>query len=441
MFLPEYALKAVKVIQNIGYNIYPVGGCVRNFIMETVPDDYDMTTNALPLQTLAAFSAYTTFDAGLKHGTVSVVINGQVIEITTHRIESSYSDNRHPDNVKFTDDLTLDLMRRDFTMNAIAYDPRNGSYIDPFDGVSDIKNKLIRCVGDAEERFVEDGLRILRALRFSSILGFDIEEETKNAIHKMKHLLEGISKERIYTEFTKLLCGMDVRRVLGEYYDVIAVFIPEILPCVGFDQHNMHHCYDVWEHTLVTLESIDADPLLRWTMLCHDLGKPETYSEDDNGGHFYGHYKNSSEISKRILKRLKASNEMTDTVTLLVYHHDSVTPETEKSVRKLVVKLGERNTRLMLKIKFADAAGQAPFQFEERKAYLERLGVILEEVLASECCLSIRDMAVNGHDLFNIGIPKNERMGIIINTLFCEIVEGKLENKKETLLRRASELK
>ncbi len=441
MYLPAYVLKAIEIMQNKGYNIHPVGGCVRNHLMGVEPDDYDMTTDALPEQILSAFEDYTTFDAGIKHGTVSAVIDKQVIEITTHRTESCYSDNRHPDKVEFTESITLDLLRRDFTMNAIAYDPKENIFIDPYRGQKDIADRIIRCVGDPTERFSEDGLRILRALRFSSVLGFDIETSTKRAIHSLKHLLEGISKERIYTEFTKLICGNNVKAVLSEFYDVIAVFIPEILPTVGFDQKNIHHCYDVWQHTLVTLESIEPDPVLRWTMLCHDLGKPEVFFMDDKGGHFYGHYKNSSTIAKNILKRLKASNDFINIVSLLVYHHDSVIPETPKSARRLIVKLGEENARRMLKINLADAMGQSPYQLDERSEHINKLSLILDNVLSSNCCLNKKSMAVNGNDLYKIGIPKDRKMGDIINILFSEVVDGKIENTKEALLKRALQLK
>lgn len=441
MHLPKYALEAVNIMQSKGYNIYPVGGCVRNHLMGITPEDYDMTTDAVPKQILSAFEDHITFDAGIKHGTISVVIDRQVIEITTHRIESCYSDNRHPDKVKFAKSIYEDLKRRDFTMNAIAYDPHNDSFIDPYGGREDIVKKAIRCVGDPIKRFTEDGLRILRALRFSSVLGFSIDQETKNAIHSLKHLLEGISKERIYSEFTKLLCGTNAKAVLSEFYDVIAVFIPEILPTVGFEQKNIHHCYDVWEHTLVTLESIEKDPILRWTMLCHDLGKPETFFIDEKGGHFFGHYKNSSFIAKNILKRLKASTEINDTVSMLVYHHDSVIPETEKSVKRFIIKLGEENAKRMLKINLADAMGQSPHQLNERIEHINNLSMILDQVLSSNPCLSKKSLAVNGNDLYEIGIPKSKRMGEIIDKLFSEVVDGELENVKEALLKRALELK
>lgn len=441
MFLPEYALKAIEIMNKNGHNIHPVGGCVRNHLMGIPADDYDMTTDALPEETLSAFSDFTTFDSGIRHGTVSIIIDDNIIEITTHRTETGYSDNRHPDSVEFTDSLNLDLMRRDFTMNAIAYDAFTNSYLDPYGGINDIEHRIIRCVGDPMLRFSEDALRILRALRFSSVLGFRIEDKTKQAIHSLKHLLCDISNERIYSEFTKLLCGKNAASVLREFSDVTAVFIPEITACIGFDQNNIHHCYDVWEHTLVTIDNIAPDPVLRWTMFCHDLGKPETFFVDERGGHFYGHYKNSSRIAKAILHRLKASNEFIDTVSLLVYHHDSVIPETERSVKRLIVKLGMNNAQRMLKINLADAMGQSRHQLNERKEHISNLTVIMNNIIASECCLNKKSMDINGNDLHLIGVPRGKEMGIILDKLFSEVIDGKTENKKEALIKRALELK
>ncbi len=441
MYLPNYAVEAIRRMHDKGYRVYPVGGCIRNHIMGLVPDDYDMTTNAAPDEILDVFKDFTTFDAGLKHGTVSVVIDNNVIEITTHRIETSYTDNRHPDEVIFTTDLTEDLRRRDFTMNAIAYDYANKSYLDPYNGIGDINNKLIRAVGDPVERFKEDGLRILRALRFSSVLGFDIEEQTSYAIHQCKELLYNISSERIYTEFTKLLCGRNVRMVLSDYYDVISVFIPEILPMVGFDQQNPHHCFDVYEHTLATVESVEPDPILRWTMLLHDTGKPETFSRDEKGGHFFGHYKNSTETARRVLSRLKASNDTIDKVTTLVYNHDSVIPETERSVRRLLMKLGYDMTLLLFKVNRADAKGQAPCQIEQRLSHIKCLEEITEKIISENECFSLKDMDISGNDIIGIGIAPGKRIGEILNILLNEVIDGELENKKEALIKRARELK
>lgn len=441
MFLPDYAVKAIKIMQKNGHKVYPVGGCVRNYIMGLIPDDYDMTTDALPKETLEAFSNFTTFDAGLKHGTVSAVIDNNVIEITTHRTETSYTDNRHPDEIAFTKDIYDDLCRRDFTMNAVAYDCEADRYIDPYNGIDDIRNRLIRSVGDPVQRFNEDGLRILRALRFSSVLNFDIEEKTADAIHTCKGLLKNISPERIYTEFTKLLCGRNVRNILTDYYDVIAEFIPEIIPMVGFDQQNPHHCFDVYQHTLVTVESIEPEPILRWTMFLHDIGKPETFFVDEKGGHFYGHYKNSTDIARRVLLSLRASNDTISKVTELIYHHDSVIPETQKSVRRLLMKLGYDMTLLLYKVNRADAKGQTPAQISDRLIHFDKLEEITYKVISANDCFSLKNMNISGKDIIGLGIPAGKRIGQILNALLNEVIDGELENTKEALIKRALELK
>ncbi len=441
MFIPEYALEAIKIMQTNGYKLYPIGGCVRNHLMGIEPDDYDMTTDALPTQTLNAFSSYTTFDAGIKHGTVSVVIDKKVIEITTHRVDLGYADNRHPDSVAFTRKLTEDLGRRDFTMNAIAYDPETTEFIDPYNGIKDINNSLIRAVGNAEVRFNEDALRILRALRFASVLGFDIEAETDKAIHRCKELLKNVSVERIYTEFTKLLCGKNVRKVLRDYADVVCEFIPEIAPTIGFDQQNPHHCYDIYEHTLVTVESIEPDPILRWAMLLHDLGKPGTFFTDEKGGHFFGHYKNSADIARTVLTRLKASNATVNKVTELVYHHDSVIPETPKSVKRLLMKLGYDAAHELFKVNRADAKGQASHQLSERLLHIDKLEEIANTVIDEDQCFSIKALNINGNDIIALGIPKGKRIGDILATLLDEVIGGELDNTKDALSKRALELK
>ncbi len=441
MYLPDYVKKAISIMKENGYHIYPVGGCVRSSIIGSTPNDFDMTTNATPDQILEAFKEFKTFTQGIKHGTISVIIDGHILEITTYRIESRYADNRHPDSVIFANDLSLDLCRRDFTMNSIAYDLSNNSYIDMFGGISDIENRCIRTVGNAQERFKEDSLRILRALRFSSVLGFKIERKTAEAIHANKDLLLCISKERIFDEFTKLLCGNNVKNVLLEFYDVIGVFIPEILPCVNFDQRNIHHCYDVFTHTAVSVENIRPEPLLRWVMFLHDIGKPDSFSIDENGGHFYGHYRNSSKYSEKILKRLRASNDFIESTSLLVYRHDSTIPVTEKSVRRLLMKIGPRNVKLLFEINRADAKAQAPYQLKERLERIDRLEAIATRIISENECFSKNKMMINGTDLINLGIEPGPQIGKILDTLLCEIVDGELENTNSALIKRAEELK
>lgn len=440
MNLPNEVRAAIDILVSNGHQCYLVGGCVRDTVMGKEPSDYDLTTSALPEQIKQCFKAHHCITAGEKHGTVAPVINGSCIEITTFRIDGEYNDSRHPNKVEFSLDIKDDLARRDFTVNAIACTP-NGSITDPFCGIDDIKNRIIRCVGDPYKRFKEDALRILRAIRFASVLDFEIEEQTANAIHALKDNLKNIAKERIFTEFLKLICGKNVKKILADYYDVIAVFIPELLPAVGFEQNNIHHCYDVFTHTLVSMESIEPDPILRLSMFFHDLGKPASYSEDERGGHFHGHYKISAEIAQSVLTRLRASNELAERVVLLVYRHDALIPETDRSIKRLVAKVGEENTRLLFKINRADAMAQAKFQIKERLERTDLLEARLNEIMSAGECIQKKSMNINGNDLIALGIPRGKRIGEVLDILFNEVVEEKLENSKDLLIKRALELK
>lgn len=439
MKLPDNISKALMLLSQKGHEAFCIGGCVRDSIMGIEPNDYDITTSADPNEILDCFSAYKCLTVGIRHGTVTVMIDDDPLEITTFRIDGEYIDSRHPESVTFTKDLYEDTARRDFTVNAIAYSPAKG-YIDQHNGIKDIEDKIIRCVGDPVKRFTEDALRILRALRFASVLGFDIETDTCKAIHEKKHLLKDIAKERIFTEFTKLICGTDAKRILLEFHDVIEIFIPEIAPMVGFEQNNPHHCYDVYIHTLTALEAVRKDPVLRWTMLLHDIGKPHCYTEDERGGHFYGHYKISAQTASKVLKDLRASKNFTDTVTTLVYKHDALIPMTEKSVKKLLMRLGADNTMLLFEVNRADAMGQAKHQIRERieRSYL--LEKKAKEILEAKECFSLKNMNIKGNDLTALGIPKGKQIGIILNTLLEEITEDTLENEGEILKNRALEL-
>ena len=289
--LPAQVNTALARLHDAGYEAYIVGGCVRDRIMGREPKDYDITTSALPEQTAAVFAGERIIETGMKHGTVTVLLDGEPLEITTFRIDGTYSDSRHPDAVTFTPSLREDLARRDFTMNAMAYSSETG-LVDPFGGQADIAAKYIRCVGDPDLRFREDALRILRALRFSSVLGFPIEPETDGAARYLCLLLKKISAERVFSELKQLLCGPDVRRVLLDYAGVLGAVLPEILPMQGFDQRNPHHCYDILEHTAAAVEAMPPEPALRLAALLHDVGKPECFFTDEDGvGHFYGHPK------------------------------------------------------------------------------------------------------------------------------------------------------
>ena len=318
MQIDNRVLSVIERLNAAEHEAYLVGGCIRDRLLGKEPKDWDVATSALPKDVLALFADKHVIETGLKHGTVTVVSESLPVEVTTFRTDGVYEDNRRPENVTFVNNIEEDLSRRDFTMNAIAYHPVTG-LVDPFSGVQDLNQGLLRSVGDPDRRFEEDGLRILRALRFASVLSFDIDASLSASIHRNKELLRNISAERIATEFTKLLCGEGVEKVLTIYSDVIEIFVPEISDMIGFDQKNQYHSFDAWTHTVVSVVSASKDPIIRLTMFFHDLGKPDCFSQDEKGrGHFYGHEDKGSEIARMRLQELKCSNEIVTTVCELV---------------------------------------------------------------------------------------------------------------------------
>ena len=439
MNIPVQAQKVLKMLNSAGYEAWLVGGSVRDGIMGLPMGDTDITTNALPQQTMEVFAGYRVIETGLKHGTVTVVLDHHHTEITTYRTDSTYSDGRHPDSVSFTASLREDCARRDFTMNAVCYNPDYG-IVDYYGGAEDIRNKIIRCVGDPSARFREDALRILRAIRFASVLGFEIEENTKKAVFDCAHLLKNISAERIYTELLKLLCGKNVKQVLLDYADVLGVFMPEILPLKGFDQRNYHHIYDVLEHTAVAVQAAPAHPQLRLAALLHDFGKPAVFSVDEKGvGHFYGHGEVSYDIAKAILRRLKVSNEEYRLVSTLVRYHDTHIEHTEKAVRRRLNRYGPDTLRLLIQLKRADNRGQNIRDFD-RTAEYDRLERLIAWEIEKQSCFSLKQLAVNGTDLMAIGLPRSSQLGRILNTLLEMVINGDLPNEKEILLAEAGRL-
>jgi len=438
--IPYPALKALEMLNSAGYEAYVVGGAVRDMLMSRPAGDIDITTSATPRQTLAVFAGYKTIETGIKHGTVTVVIDGESIEITTYRTESRYTDSRHPDSVHFTTSLKEDCSRRDFTINSICYNPDVG-FVDYYGGIEDIKNGVIRCVGDPAQRFNEDALRILRAVRFASVLGFEIETATKQAVFSCAHLLKNISAERIYAELSKLLCGDNVKKVLLEYTEVLAVFMPEIIHTKGFDQKNYHHIYDVLEHTAVAVENTPKIPQLRMAALLHDFGKPHTFTVDEKGvGHFYGHGNISRQLARDILTRMKVSNEDYRMITTLVKHHDTPVENTEKSVRRALNKYGEKTLRYLLRLKRADNRGQNIRDFD-RTAEYDRLEITINSVIEKQQCFSLKQLAVNGNDMANMGIPPSPETGRILNTLLEMVINDDLPNDRDILLQYAEKIK
>ncbi|MEG2038369.1 MAG: HD domain-containing protein [Oscillospiraceae bacterium] len=434
MNIPEQAKKAVEMLQDNGYKAYLVGGCVRDFLMNKQPADIDITTDALPMQMMEIFSEYKIIPTGLKHGTVTVVIDLLPLEITTFRVDGIYTDNRHPSSVHFTRSLHEDLSRRDFTINAIAYNEIDG-IIDYFDGESDIKNKIIRCVGESDKRFKEDALRILRGLRFAAVLGFAIEDKTSKSMLQNKELIKNISVERAATEIMKLLLGQGVKDVIINYTEVIAVVIPELLPMKGFKQSTPYHIYDILTHSAVAVENVPPEPCLRLAALLHDIGKPQTFSMGKDGtSHFYGHAAVSEKLSSNILNRLKLDNVTKQRVLTLIKYHDVQIEADRKSVKKWLAKLSVEVFFQLIQLKRADNFAQNP-QYFYRQKQLDEIVTIANEIIYEGECFTLKDLAVNGSDLIAIGIPKGKEVGITLKQLLVLVMENKIENKKESLLQ------
>lgn len=432
MEMPKTVQEILRALEQAGFEAWCVGGCVRDTLLGRVPGDWDVTTSALPEETMAVFGA-DAFPTGLKHGTVTVRRAGESVEVTTYRVDGDYHDHRRPDSVTFTRSITEDLRRRDFTINAMAMDLR-GNLCDPFGGRADLKDGLLRAVGDADRRFNEDALRILRGLRFSAVLGFTIEEATADCLRRNRWLLQDIAAERIQVEFFKLLCGPGAVDVLRCYPEVIGVFWPELLPMVGFDQRNYHHCYDIWEHTLHAVSATPCDLILRCTALLHDVGKVNCFTADEKGiGHFYGHPKVGARMADEMLRRLKCANDTRETIVRLVEWHDKNIPRTEKSVRRALMHLGEEDLRRLIAIKRADNLAQAP-EFHGTQAEIDKFEAIMEQLLAEKACFSRKDLAVNGKDLTTMGYH-GKMVGDILEALLEQVVDGELPNEREILLK------
>lgn len=440
--IPPQVNRAIEILQSNGHSAYVVGGAVRDALMGKDPHDWDITTSALPEETLEAFKDFRTIETGLKHGTVTVIVDGVSLEITTYRIENGYSDNRHPDSVDFTDKVDDDLSRRDFTVNAIAYSPVNG-FADPFGGQEDIKKEIIRCVGEADKRFGEDALRILRALRFSAVLGFEIDKETADSIHRNYRLLENISVERIFVELSKLLCGKDAGRILREYEDVIFFILPELEAMKNCTQNHERHIYDVWGHTVAAVENIEPVPEMKFAMLFHDSGKPECKSTDEKGiDHFYSHGKVSKKIAYDTLIRLKTSAKFRNQVCNLVEYHDFLPDKiSPKTYKKYIGKLGIDTVRQLFKVREADVKAQNP-KFHKESLRENKIGLkTLDEIENEAPCFGINDLAIGGRELAATGIDPSPEMGRILQILLDEVMDKKIENTPKALIERAEQLK
>lgn len=438
--LPQYAAQMIERLERAGFAAYAVGGCVRDSLMGNAPKDWDLATSALPEQTAALFRAagYQVVETGLKHGTVTVIAEGHPIEVTTFRIDGGYSDNRHPDQVIFTADIHQDLKRRDFTVNAMAYHPAKG-LIDDCGGQLDLARGIVRCVGAPDVRFEEDALRILRCLRFASVLGFTIDPKTARSAEKNAPLLRHIASERVQMELQKLLCGKNVRKVLEENREILSQIIPEIRPMFFFDQKNPHHYLDVWSHTIEALSNSIPEPIVRLALLFHDIGKPSSFSQDEKGiGHFYGHPQVSETIAGEVMRRLRFDNHTVERVSKLVRWHDcDILPET-KAVKRWLNRLGEEGLRQLLAVKAADR-GATNHKYENLSV-LHLVEQKLNTVLEEGQCFQREQMKIDGNDLLDLGIPRGKEIGLILEELLTLVIEERLPNQRTALLNRARQI-
>ncbi len=436
--LPKEVDTVIAALQSAGYSPYLVGGCVREMLRGKAPSDYDMTSDAPPQEVLRLFGERA-HPTGLQHGTVTVVSGGLPIELTTMRRDGAYKDNRHPDSVTFGTSIEEDLARRDFTVNAIAMKP-DGTLVDPYGGQKDLNAKILRCVGEPKRRFEEDALRILRLVRFCSVLGFSAEEETARAAHEARGSLARVAHERVYAEMNKLLLGENVGETLLAFPDILGVPIPEILPCVGFDQCNYHHCFDVWGHTARAVAAVPPKRELRWTMLFHDLGKPRCMTVDGDGvGHFYGHTAISARMAEDIMARLHFEKALRDSVRAQLECFDDMFPPERAAIHREMAKRGREVTAALLLTKRADNAAKAPDGLARAQAPWLAAQKVYDELIAENACCSIHELSINGEDLAALGYRGRE-IGAALARLLDEVAAEKLENTRETLLKRAQRL-
>lgn len=437
--LPKDVEYIINTLQRAGYEAYAVGGCVRDTILNREPDDWDITTSAKPMEIKKLFPV--TIDTGIQHGTVTVLRNHVGYEVTTYRIDGEYADNRHPKEVIFTASLKEDLLRRDFTINAMAYNHEDG-IIDEYGGLNDISEGIIRCVGNPYDRFSEDALRIMRAVRFSAQLGYRIEEETSKAIVKLAPNLSTISAERINTELTKLLLSPNPDYLRDACrLGITRVVLPEFDKCMECEQVNPHHCYSVGEHTLHSLRFVPNDRVLRYTMLFHDFGKPDTRSVGEDGRmHFYGHPLVSERMASDIMHRLKFDNDTLHAVKLLCRNHDLEIIEDKKHVRRAMNKLGSDNFSKLLMVKRADCMAQSDYKREEKLASLDKLESIYDEIVSAKECVCMKDLAVCGRDLIDLGVKPGPAMGAILGKLLSMVIDEPSLNDREVLLDMVKKL-
>ena len=431
MNLPQPVQFCIDMLEAAGYAAYAVGGCVRDALLGHTPHDYDLCTAATPEEICTIFGAFPLVTAGRKHGTIGVVLGGAVYEITTFRTEGNYTDSRHPGWVAFVPDIEQDLARRDFTVNAMAYSPTRG-FADPFGGQSDLKNKILRAVGDPSQRFEEDALRILRGVRFAVRFGLYPEEKTLDAMKKLSPRLENISAERIFDELCKLL-PLVTAEDLQTFASILGQILPELQATIGFQQHNAHHAYDVFTHTAHVTGTVPGQLTLRWATLLHDIGKPATFTMDDGGqGHFYGHAEQSAQMADAVLRRLKAPNALREQVVQLVQLHMLRLEPEKKLVRRWMGRLGAETLDALLLLQEADMGSKGTGK-PTNTAQFDLIRDLISQIRTENACLSLKDLAVNGRDLIALGY-EGPAIGKKLNFLLEQVLEEALPNEKDALL-------
>ena len=431
--LPEKVKVIIQTLEAAGYEAYAVGGCVRDSVLGRIPADWDITTSALPEQVKELF--HRTIDTGIEHGTVTVMMDKEGFEVTTYRVDGEYRDHRHPEQVNFTGELKEDLRRRDFTINAMAYNDRCGM-VDAFGGIEDLKHGVIRCVGVARERFEEDALRILRAVRFAAQLGFEIEKETADAARALAGNLKDISAERIQTELVKLLVSPHPEMLRTAYeLGITRVVLPEFDVMMETPQHHPHHMYSVGEHTLKALEFTDPEKVLRLSVLFHDFGKPQARTTADGVDHFHGHAKISAQETVRIMRRLKFDNATMDQVKRIVLYHDVRPQPDERQIRRLLHRAGEDIFPGLFQVMGADILAQSEYRKIEKLVNLERVHQVYDEILKRKDCISLKNLQVTGKDLIAAGMEPGKKIGEILNQMLEDVLETPEHNEREYLLK------
>lgn len=431
MILPQHIHRCMDALESRGFSAYAVGGCVRDSLLGLAPHDYDLCTDALPDQIQEVFGDHTLVLAGEKHGTIGVVLPEGIVEITTFRQEGGYRDSRHPDWVKFVSGVEADLARRDFTVNAMAYSPSRG-FVDPFGGSRDLRKRILRCVGDPRQRFDEDALRILRGVRFSVRFRLTPEAETESAMMNMAPKMDTLARERIFDELCKLLPLVTAEDLL-RYAPILAQVIPELAPMIGFDQHSPHHAYDLFTHTAHVTAAVPEDLCLRWAGLLHDIGKISTFTRDETGrGHFYGHAQVGGDMAREVLRRLKAPGALRDKVVLLIRNHMTRPEPDKRLLRRRIGALGWDTLEDLLRLQEADMGSKGTGTCEDM-AYFSRLRQLLAEIQAENACLTVKDLAVNGHDLMALGL-EGPALGRCLNRLLEQVQDETLPNTRDALL-------